>query len=152
MVFLQFHLGAERYLIDAKRVIAVIPRVAIKAFPQTPPGLVGALSYRGAVVPVVDLCLLALERPASRQLSTRIMLVQYADRDGHNRTLGLMAEQIHQTLRRNAEDFVDSGVDHGSAPYLGAVADDPAGMLQQVQVDELLTPALRDVLFPLGAT
>ena len=151
MVFLKFRLGAERYLIDAKRVVAVIPRVAIKAFPQTPPGLVGALSYHGAVVPVVDLCLLALGRPASRQLSTRIMLVHYADRNGSNRTLGLMAEQVNETLRRDAQDFVGSGVDHGSAPYLGAVADDAAGMLQQVCVDELLTPALRDVLFPLGA-
>ena len=152
MVFLQFHLGPDRYLIDAKRVVAVIPRVAIKALPHTPPGLIGALSYRGTVVPVVDLCQLALERPASQQLSTRIMLVHYANRLGHDRTLGLVAEQVNETLCRDAGDFVGSGVDHGSAPYLGPVADDAAGMLQQVRVDELLTPALRDVLFPDSAT
>src|SRR5207244_3795275 len=84
---LLFQLGAERYAIDVKQVARVIPLVRIKRIPRAPAEVAGALDYRGAPVPVIDLCQLALGHAAPKRLSTRIMLVPYADRRGVERLL-----------------------------------------------------------------
>jgi chemotaxis-related protein WspB len=148
MVFLHFRLGSERYVLDAAQVVAVVPWLTIRAIPQLPPALLGLIDYRGVAVPVVDLSLLALQRPARRSLSTRIVLVNYPDRRGTARLLGLIAERATETLRLERSDFVDSGIDHRDAPYLGPIARDAKGMLQWVTADRLLAPEIRDVLFP----
>jgi chemotaxis-related protein WspB len=150
MVFLHFRVGRDRYVLDAKQVVAVIPLVDIKGIPQTPAALAGVISCRGSIVPVIDLCRLMIDRPAARSLSTRIVLVSYADRRGDERVLGLIAEQVCETVQRDETDFVKSGVDNTGAPYLGPVAEDARGLLQRVQVQSLLSDELRDLLFPEG--
>ena len=64
MLFLLFQLGSDRYAIDALRVVEVLPCVQVKQIPHAPAGIAGVINYRGAPVPVLDLCLLTLRRPA----------------------------------------------------------------------------------------
>jgi len=143
MLFLVFQVGAHRYAIDADRVAEVLPLVAITAIARAPEEVAGVLVYRGAPMPVVDLSQLLEGRPAERRLSTRIVVVHYpVGKDGAKggtRLLGLIAEKATETIRREAVDFVDSGVVNDRAPYLGAVAPDPHGMVQRVDIARLLT-------------
>ena len=147
MLFLLFELGTDRYALDARQIAEVLPLVAITQFPQMPPAVSGVFNYRGAPVPVIDVSQLTLGRPAERRLSTRIVLVHYPDGADGTRLLGLIAERATQTERRERADFVPSGVTSVGAPYLGPVAADARGLLQWIDVQTLLPPAVRDALF-----
>lgn len=147
MLFLVFQLDEDRYAIEAGQVVAVLPLVNAKAIPQAPEAIAGAFDYRGEPVPLVDLGQLMLGRAAQSRLSTRIVVVRYATGDGGSRNLGLIAERVVDTIRREPEEFASSGVDNVRAPYLGPVASDARGLIQWVRVERLLPDSVRDVLF-----
>jgi chemotaxis-related protein WspB len=146
MLFLLFQLGNDRYVLDTATIVEVIPMIALKEIPRAPVGLSGLFDYRGAPVPAIDLSQLALGRPAHDRLSTRLVVVNRNGPGVAASLVGLIAERATETLRRDAADFVDSGVNDAGAPYLGPVLPDPAGMIQWVSVDQLLTPAMQAVL------
>lgn len=146
MLFLMFRLGQDRYLLDAGQVEEVLPLLEVKALPAAPKGVVGAINYRGAPVPLIDLSLLALGRAATPLLSTRIILVKYPVESGH-KLLGLIAERAIEAIERDPADFVASGVEAGLPPYLGPVAPDDRGLLQRIEAQALLTPEIREILF-----
>jgi chemotaxis-related protein WspB len=141
MLYLLFQLGDERYVLEARQVIEVLPLVAVRDIPQAPRGVAGVFNYRGAPVPLIDLSALAIGRPAQRWLSTRIVLV----RDGEQ-LLGLLAERVTETVRREPSDFVASPVEAAAAPYLGAVATDEHGLIQRIELEKLLSGTLRAAL------
>jgi chemotaxis-related protein WspB len=147
MLFLLFQLGQDRYALDTSRVAEVLPLVGITQIPQAPAGVAGLFNYRGVPVPVVDLSQLTMGRPAHSRLNTRIVLVHYPDSSGGTRLLGLIAEKVTETVRRDKADFVASGVTNDRAPYLGPVATDARGLMQWIDVESLLPPSVRDVLF-----
>ena len=147
MLLLLFKLGADRYALDAGRVVEIVPLVALKKVPQAPKGLAGIFNYRGQPVPAVDLCELALDRPASERLSTRIIIINYHSPEGTGHLLGLIAEHATQTLRKDAKEFVDPGIQIGGAQYLGPVLLDPLGPIQLIHEQRLLTARVRDLLF-----
>lgn len=147
MLFLQFQLGQDRYVLDSSQVVEVLPLLGIKQIPQAPAGVVGAFNYRGKPVPVIDLSVLALGRPARRHMSTRIIIVLHPGADGTLHLLGLIAEKATEIVHRDPADFANSGVVNGDAPYLGPVATDPNGLVQRIEVTRLLSAAVREVLF-----
>jgi chemotaxis-related protein WspB len=147
MLFLLFEVGPDRYAFDAGQVAEVLPLVRIKPVLQPPPGVSGLFSYRGVPVPVIDLCQLTLGRPAAPRLSTRLILVHYPDGRGTTRLLGLVAEHVVETLRRDADDFQPSGIGDEHAACSGRVITDSRGVIQWLDVNRLLPAATRDALF-----
>ena len=148
MLFLLFRLGKDRYAIEAKQVVEVLPLLAAKQIPQAPPAVRGAFDFRGTPVPLIDLTQLALGHAVREHLSTRIVLVRHPDGRGGQRLLGLLAEHVTETMRRDPADFREAGVDVPDARWLGPVASHDDGLVQWVQVGQLLTPALCELLFP----
>src|SRR5688572_33451330 len=73
MLFLQFQIGDDRYVIDTARVGGVLPLVSLTRIPQSTPGIAGVFNYRRRPVPLIDLTELAIERPADKRLSTRVI-------------------------------------------------------------------------------
>jgi len=147
MLFLLFQLGKDRYALDASRVVEVAPLLALKRLPHAPKGVAGIFNYRGHPVPAVDLCEMTVGRPASEQLSTRIIIVNFRRDNGADHLLGLIAENATETLRKNIDDFVESGVTVGAAPYLGPVLMDARGVIQRINEEKLLPEPLRQLLF-----
>ncbi len=147
MLFLLFQLGRDRYALEAKRVIEVLPFVEIKRIPRAPAGVAGIFNYRGQPVPAVDLCELTIGRPAAERLSTRIFVVDYPDAAGEDHLLGLVAENATEMLRKQESDFVNSGVKVESAPFLGRVLMDNDGVIQRFHDQRLLSDSVRDLLF-----
>jgi chemotaxis-related protein WspB len=146
MLFLLFQLGEDRYALDTSRIAEVLPLVDITPIPQAPSGVAGLFNYRGVPVPVIDLSQLTIGRPAQRRLNTRIVLVHYPD-GGGTRLLGLIAEKVTETVRRDKADFVATGVTSDRVPYLGPVATDARGLMQWIEVESLLPASVRAVLF-----
>jgi chemotaxis-related protein WspB len=147
VLFLVFQLGGERYLLDCAEVAEVLPLVEIKPIPRAPSGVLGVLRFRGGTVPVVDLGEVALGRPVERRLSTRIILAHYATARGDEQLLGLVAERVTSTLRRERSDFAPAGVTSPGAPYLGPLTSDERGLMQWILVDQLLPEPVRAALF-----
>jgi chemotaxis-related protein WspB len=147
MLFLLFQLGRDRYVLDVAQIAQVLPLVSFKQIPLAPIGVAGVFNYRGMPVPAIDLSQLAMGRPAHNRFSTRIILVHYRSDAGQTHLLGLVAEKVKETVRREAADFVASGVSNDAAPYLGPVAPDAHGLLQWIEVNNLLPAAVRDLLF-----
>src|ERR1700678_1777847 len=81
MLLLTFTVGPNRYAIDVARIVELVPRVDRRSVPHAPAFLAGLLSYRGNVVPVIDLCLLLDVAPCRDCLSSRIILVSDAPID-----------------------------------------------------------------------
>lgn len=144
MLFLLFHLGQDRYVLDVRQVIEVLPLLGIMAMPQAPIEVAGLCNHRGTLVPVIDLSQVMLGRPAQRRLHTRIVLAKYSDDSDVTRSLGLIVEKVTETLQREATDFNSSGV---SLPHLGRVALDRDGLTQRIEVNQLLPKSVRELLF-----
>jgi len=147
VLFLLFKLDDDRYALEAEKVASVLPLVTAKKIPRAPAAIAGAFTYRGEAIPLVDLSRLTLGRSARRQLSTRIVVAHYPMVDGSMRKLGLIAEQVVETVRLAPEAFVASGVSNKEASYLGPVASDMDGLIQWVQIEHLLPDSVRDLLF-----
>jgi len=147
MLFLLFQLGQDRYALQADRVVEVAPLLELKQLPQAPKGVAGIFNYRGHPVPAVDLCALTLGQPASPRFSTRIIIVNYPDDRGTNHLLGLIAEHVTETLRKDAHEFVDSGVKLSEAPYLGPILMDDKRPIQWIYEQRLLSEPVRNLLF-----
>ncbi len=143
MLFLLFHLGQDRYLLEAQQVTEILPLVEIMEIPQAPPGVVGVFNYRGTLVPVFDLSQMVLGRPAVRRLHTRIILVKHADQSGAASLLGLIVEKVTDTRRIQSADFSAPGV---SAPHLGPVITDRHGLAQRIEVQQLLPASVLELL------
>jgi len=142
MLFVVFQLSRDRYALDAREIVEVLPLVSLRRVPSAPAGLAGLLDYRGEPIPIVDLALMALGRPSAHRLSTRIILVEA---EGYVR-FGLIAEFVTQTLRLESGAFSQFPVRVDGAAYLGPVANTPSGMVQWITPGKLLTPKLKTAL------
>jgi chemotaxis-related protein WspB len=143
MLFIVFQLGDDRYALNGRELVEVLPLMTVKRLPHAPAGIAGMLDYHGVPLPVVDLSSLALGRPAADRISTRILIAE--GRDG--RRLALIAERANEMLTREPADFNDSGVTISDAPYLGPVTRDARGIVQWITPERLLSPEVRDALF-----
>jgi chemotaxis-related protein WspB len=151
MLFVQFTLDSDRYLLDTAQVERMLPLAPLKTLPGAPAWVAGVLDYEGANVPVVDIAALALARASHERLSTRLALVMYPRRDEHGVTthhrLGLLLEQATRTVAFDAASFSDAGIDTPHARYLGPLTRDEAGLLQWVRIEHLLPDDVQALLF-----
>lgn len=135
--------GTERYALPSSCVVEVVPAVKLRAVPGTPPSVAGLLAYRGRIVPVVDLARRLGRSPASDVLSTRIAVCA---REG-----GGMVGVLAADVTRVGEVDPDAPGSHpGPAPddlpALGRVTFDAEGLVQLVDVEQLLSRELLERL------
>ncbi|XWK90581.1 MAG: chemotaxis protein CheW [Phormidium sp.] len=149
MLILIFHIGNSLYAIDSSNVIEVIPRVTYREVPYVPKYVAGLFNYRGAIVPVIDLCQLIRGTPCKPYLSTRVIMVSYPGKDGKVQYIGLMAERVIKTRNKPEIEFVSSGIQANEAAYLGGMVMDEKGMIQRIDLDRLFAD-LKPIKF-LGA-
>ena len=148
-LFLVFRIGGQRFALDTREVVEVLPRLPLKPIARTPAWVAGVLAHRGALVPVVDISALSFGQSAPQRTSTRLVLVHYrADPARPDLRLGLILEQASDTLRCDPAEFRPYGLDNREAPYLGPVREDAQGLLQWIGVQDLLDDQVRELLFP----
>jgi chemotaxis-related protein WspB len=140
-------LDRDRYALDVRQVVEVLPLIDVKQLPRAPAGVAGIITFRGAPVPVIDVTHAALGRPSRRQLSTRLVVVNYAVGGARTRALGLIVERATEVARLRTADFGESGIGNARAPYLGPVVADAHGLVQRIEVSRLLPASVRDALF-----
>jgi chemotaxis-related protein WspB len=146
MLMLLFYVGDDRYSLDSRRVVEVVPTVTLKKIHQTPEYIAGLFNYRGHLVPVIDLCHLIQGTHCRAYLSTRIVIVNCQSQDASDdndssqkpQILGLMAERVTETLNKPESEFISPAIQVDASPYLGEIITDDRGMIQFVRVEHLL--------------
>ena len=147
MLMLVFQLGASRYALDVRGISEVAPYARLEPLARAPAYVAGLFDFRGELVPVIDLCRLVGDVACKAHMTSRIMLVAYRLPGGEQRLLGLLAEQVTETLKLDPASFTDAGVRVDDTPFLGDIARDESGMIRLLRPDQLLSPAVRDLLF-----
>jgi chemotaxis-related protein WspB len=150
MLFVQFMLDNDRYVIDSSQVERMLSLVPLKAMPGVPEWVAGVLEYEGLPVPVIDLAALALGRRSHERLSTRVALVYYPHDSMTGveyRRLGILLERATRMLTLDSAAFRHAGVEAPDARYLGPLARDEQGLVQWVRIEQLLPDHVQAQLF-----
>ena len=146
MKVLLFHIGRDRYGLPLARIVRVLPLLELKQLPLTPYYVAGLMDLHGTPVPVIDLSRLAGLPAAAAQFDTRIVVVDYRAPGGETmHALGLLASQVRGIADIDTLQLEDSGV--ATVPFLGQVASDADGIVQLVELEHLLPPDVRALLF-----
>jgi chemotaxis-related protein WspB len=145
MKVLVFSIGTDRYCLRLGAIARVLPAVDLKHLPLAPDYVAGLMDLHGAPVPVIDLSRLAGIAPEQVWFDTRIILIDYPVGNGATCQLGLLAEHVIGIETLDDASLADGGIK--AADFLGRVAPGAGGMLQLVEVDQLLAPDVRALLF-----
>jgi len=138
MLALCFNVGEQRLALPTAAVVEVLPRHVLRPVALAPPAVIGLLAFRGALVPVVDLCRLVLQRDCRPLRSSRMIVVSLPQAQGH-RLVALLAEHVLDLVP--AGDTV-SGLQLADAPWLGDHLVDPPGLPQLLDPARLLPDEL----------
>ena len=86
------------------------------------------------------------DKSSQEKLSSRIALINYKD---SNRVicLGMLIEQLTETVRYDEKDFSDSGVTLEGIPYLGKVVIDDNSIIQLVDFKKIIPEEVHGMLF-----
>jgi len=136
MMMLLFQLDDDRYGMDVKVVVEVIPRVPLQRLPRMPDYVAGLLNYRGEVLPVLDMSVMFNERNSQPYLSTRVIITKIGSA---GQLVGLMAENVAETIKVQEKDFVDTRAMGDVGAFVDAVIIDGHRMIQKVDVNKILT-------------
>lgn len=147
MLFMQFTIGKDRYLLEARNIIEIVPYVNLKRIPKAPPYVAGLLNYRGDAIPVIDICYLMGDKPCELRLSSRIALVNHKNDAGESICIGLLMEHLTETVRFNEDDFSDSGVNLNDNSCLGKVIIDNDRIVQWVDIRKVIPEEVYEILF-----
>ena len=137
MLMLLFYLGEAMYGINCEKIREICPLVKLEKIPHAPNYFAGLFKYRGAIVPVIDLRRLVQDEPCDIRLSTRIILVDFQEKDGTGYIVGFMAERVTETVRRDMEAFVSSGINLNGTSFLGGIMMENEHMVQLIDLDRL---------------
>lgn len=138
-LLLLFRVGQKRYALEALSVVEVIPRVNLSAVHQPPPHVVGQLNYQGQLVQVLDLSQCLGQQSSRAVLSTRIVLVNLAPAHAEKRLLGLMVEQVTDTLRQDQATPITDSVSLSRPAYLGPKLVYDQEIIQCLRINQLLS-------------
>lgn len=156
MLLLLIQLGGDLYGLDVMDVIEVIPRIEARPVPQAPEYVVGLISYRGTVVPLIDLKLLMMKEPCVPWLSTRIIVTEYdtaeegageGDTSGKSKmTLAILGERVTETVLVERSELKSSGIELSEQSYLGQIAMREKRIVQILRLAHILPPELKEML------
>lgn len=137
MLYSQFHIGKERYVIAISKIAVIVPYVNLRSVPALPDYAAGTLNYHGASVPIIDLCQLLIARPCARRLSTRIIVSTIKSSNGEDITIGLLVESATETFSADESEFMPPGLHNPEMPFIGPVASDNEGLLTRIDPQDI---------------
>ncbi|MGD0224798.1 MAG: chemotaxis protein CheW [Terriglobia bacterium] len=148
MLLLIFQAGTQTYGLDTRQVVEVAPYPECTLLAHAPPFVAGLAKWRGRTIPLIDLSALIGGTSAPALLSTRLVVVDYLQSNGHRHPLGLVAEKAVEILELDESDLEPQKVGIPDAPYLNGTMENAGRLIQRVTVNELLPVSVRELLFP----
>jgi len=147
MLLLLFEICNGRYALDTNQIIEIVPLVKLNKIPATPDYVAGLMNYRGDGIPVVDLCQLVDNHPHEDAFSTRIIIVRYPVENKGNRQLGLIANNVTDTVRTDLSQPPPTGVLMDKSLYEDEEKPDSSDMIQWFDIKKILKQREITLLF-----
>jgi chemotaxis-related protein WspB len=158
MQILTFTVAGAPYAIPSRTVIEVLPLVPARPIPLMPLFIRGIFTYRGRLVPLVDLgrrfAAVAAADGRPDRLSTRVIVVEFAAPGAGAAQLvrlGLVADNVVSIRAAEEADSSTPEMALNHAPFLGQVLRLGGQTVQMIAVERLLPPDLLAGLFPAPA-
>jgi chemotaxis-related protein WspB len=149
MQLLTFTVAGQDYAIESRRVVEVLPLVPARPLPRTPAYVRGIFTYRGGLVPLVDLGVRLADMPPVERLSTRVIVVEFLPPGSATpRRLGLVAENVISIRSAEDADAILPALDLPAAPFLGSMFRLGGRTVQIIEIDRLLPDDLATGLYP----
>ncbi len=117
MLMLLLQAGSQRYAVDSRVVVEVVPWARLYPLPDAPATIVGLLNYHGELVSVIDVGQLIHQVPSQPNFGTRIILVRSGE--AASPYLGLLADRVVDTRSVHPDQLEPMGLGTCQAPYLG---------------------------------
>lgn len=137
MLGLEYRLDGHRFVVEAKRVHAVLPGSYLLPEPGAPGPWRGWLRFRDQLWPVVDMGAWWLQRPTVLRPRSRILVASVPDGTGRDHGAGFLVDCVWGVVRCRPEDFVLREMGRQGWPLVPAVVLDERGMLHWVRWEEL---------------
>lgn len=147
MLLILFQIGGHHYGLKTDNVVEIIPAIPLRPLPGTTKYLAGIFDYRGEIVPVIDISNLTIKQPAKIRLSTRIILFKFDFEGEQSHIVGLMAENMTDTLEVDPSQIQDTGISASDAPHLGPIIEYEDKFIQCVDIDKLISTEIQKKLF-----
>ena len=138
MLLLLFEICEGRYALDTNQIIEIVPLVNLKKIPAAPSYVAGLMNYRGNSIPVIDLCRLVENLPFEDALSTRIIIILYPGKDNRAKPLGIIANNVTETVRISLNKPPPTGVIMDKSLYDEATTPEAADMIQWFDIKKML--------------
>ena len=74
-------------------------------------------------------------------------MMNYVDSNKQPHILGITAEKVTETININRDDFHSSTVSLEETPFLGAITNTEQGMMQFIEIENLLPDDVQAMLF-----
>ena len=138
MLLLLFEIGSDRYALDARQIIEVVPLVRLKLIPNTPDHIAGLMNYRGAAIPVIDLCRLLTDIPCENSFSTRIIIVKHPVENSGEVFLALMANNVTETDQTSLEAMPHAGTIMAETLFGSGTGSDASELIQFFAAEKMI--------------
>lgn len=137
MLYSQFFVDDDKYVIPAREIIEIVPFVPLKSAPGLPDYLAGLMNYHGDSVPVIDLCRLFIKRPCRKKLSTRIIMLSRKNADDRQMMLGFLVEKSTEMISINEDSFKPQQMKNPDTPTNGPVAVYEEFLVEKVSIEDV---------------
>jgi chemotaxis-related protein WspB len=148
MLIVRFELGDRAFGVRARDVREILPLVATRPVPGTPPWVVGEWLLSGRPVPLIDLRRWLDDVPSRAELATRMLLLDWRRTDGPGGPVAFLGERVRETVDvpRTALNARSAGAP-GEQVLGGSFVHDGV-LVQLLDPTALLTTDLAAVLYP----
>jgi chemotaxis-related protein WspB len=148
MLIVRFELGDRAFGVRARDVREILPLVATRPVPGTPPWVVGEWLLGGRPVPLIDLRHWLDGVPSRAELATRMLLLDWRRTDGAGGPVAFLGERVRETVDvpRTALNARSAGAP-GEQVLGGSFVHDGV-LVQLLDPTALLTTDLAAVLYP----
>jgi chemotaxis-related protein WspB len=138
MLLLLFEIGNERYALDAKHIVEIVPLVKLKKIPGTPDYIAGLMNYRGEGIPVIDLNQREVSAPFEDAFSTRIIIIKYPVNGKSSIPLAVIANNVTETVQTELTNPPPAGGLMIKSLYAGKIIPETNGMIQWFDIKKML--------------
>lgn len=134
MSMLCFYVGGNRYAIENRHILRILPWVLLKKIPDFPFYIAGFLNFKGRLIPVVDFCQLIEHRETRSFLHSRIILVE-DPRVGSHALIGILGEKVNEMLEGFSAAAHKMELGTPLLPYLDIFSNEGEGVVQCLNVE-----------------
>ena len=147
MLYLELMVAEQKYLLDSSCVEEVLPIAKLRKVSKAGEYISGLLNFRGFPIPVVDIGFLLSGKKTKYFMNTRIVVVKVSTEISMCSRFGIIVEHLNATKRLSDEVEYNTAYYKNKTPYLGGViTTDAVDMVQKINILELVTEELRQVI------